>query len=453
MTRIFQLFAVSGFALGLTAQLALAHKAGPDPRHTGAPGDDPQACATSGCHTGTALNAGGGSVAVTFPNGNVYTPGQQQTLTVTVADPKLKFSGFQMSARLATDPANGQAGDFTAQAAQLVLCDDGSSKGSKGCAANVSIQFVEHSVPSTTGTWQVSWTPPASNVGDVFLYVAGNSNTQMSVPDGSHIYTARYTLSPAPGSGSKPSVSQAGIVSASAFNPKAGVTSGTWLEIFGSNISPATRGWSGPDFNGSTAPTELNGVKVSVNGKDAFVDFVSSGQVNVQVPDDAATGPVQIVVSNPDGQSDAVTVTKSALAPALLAPGAWNVGGKQYVVAQLSDGSFVGKTNLIAGLKFRPAKAGEIVTIYGIGFGPVNPGTPAGTVASGTTALQNKATFLFGQTAGDLACTGCYAGLAPGAVGLYQFNVKIPNGPSGDVALTVDAGGVSTKQTLFITLQ
>ncbi len=451
MTRFFQLFAVGGLAFCLTAQLALAHKAGPDPRHTGAPGDDPQACATSGCHTGTALNAGGGSVAVTFPNGNVYTPGQQQTLTVTVADPKLKFSGFQMSARLATDPANGQAGDFTAQAAQLVLCDDGSSKGSKGCAANVSIQFVEHSVPSTTGIWQVTWTGPATNVGDVIIYVAGNSNTQMSTPDGSHIYTAKFTLSA--GGGVKPSVSQAGIVSASAFNPKAGVASGTWLEIFGSNISPSTRGWGGADFVGSQAPTSLDGVKVSVNGKNAYVDFISPSQVNVQVPDDAAIGPVQIIVTNRDGSSDPVTVDKAALAPALLAPGAWDVGGKQYVVAQLSDGSFVAKTNLIAGLKFRPAKAGEIVTIYGIGFGPVNPGTPAGTVASGTTALQNKATFLFGQTAGDLACTGCYAGLAPGAVGLYQFNVKIPNGPSGDVALTVDAGGVSTKQTLFITLQ
>ena len=123
------------------------------------------------------------------------------------------------------------------------------------------------------------------------------------------------------------------------------------------------------------------------------------------------------------------------------------------MVAQFTDGTYVGAANLINGLKFRPAKAGDIVTIYGIGFGPVTPNTPAGTVASGITALQNKANFLFGQTAGDLACTGCYAGLAPGAVGLYQFNIKVPNGPTGDVALVVDAGGVSTKQTLFITVQ
>ena len=399
------------------------------------------------------MNAGGGGITVTFPSGNTYTPGQQQTLTIKVTDPKFTFAGFQMSARLASNPANGQAGDFLASGGQLVLCDDGSSKSSKGCAPNVSVQFIEHSVPSTTGVWQVIWTPPATNEGDVFIYIAGNTNSQKTSPNGSHIYTANYILTSTVGGGTKPSVSQAGIVSASAFNPKAGVASGTWLEIFGNNISPTTRGWGGADFSGSQAPTILDGVKVSINGKDAYVDFVGQGQINVQVPDDPASGSVQIVVTNIDGSGDALTVVKVALAPAVLAPGAWNVGGKQYVVAQFTDGSYVGRANLISGLKFRPAKAGDIITIYGIGFGPVSPNTPAGTIAAGITTLQNKATFLFGQTAGDLACTGCYAGLAPGAIGLYQFNIKVPNGPTGDVALVVDAAGVSTKQTLFITLQ
>ena len=153
----------------MIAPLAFGYAAGPDPRHTGAPGDDPQACATSGCHTGTALNAGGGGITVTFPSGNTYTPGQQQILNVKVTDPKFTFSGFQMSARLASNPANGQAGDFTASGGQLVLCDDGSSKGSKGCAPNVSVQFIEHSSPSTTGIWQVTWTPPDNNVGYVLI--------------------------------------------------------------------------------------------------------------------------------------------------------------------------------------------------------------------------------------------------------------------------------------------
>ena len=318
------LLAATGLALILTTPFAFGFASGPDPRHTGAPGDNPQSCAASGCHTGSAINSGGGSITVTFPAGDTYTPGVQQTLTIKVTDPKFTFAGFQMTARLASNPANGQAGDFQASSGQLVLCDDGSSKGSKGCAANVSVQFIEHSRPSTTGVWDVLWTPPSTAVGDVMIYVAGNTNTQMAVPDGSHIYTAKYTLKPA-AAGKKPSVSQAGIVSASAFNPKAGTASGTWLEIFGSDISTTTRGWGGADFSGSQAPTSLDGVKVTVNGKNAFVDFISPGQVNVQVPDDSATGPVQVIVTNPNGSSDAVPWTRLPSRPPCShpEPGTW----------------------------------------------------------------------------------------------------------------------------------
>jgi uncharacterized protein (TIGR03437 family) len=449
MKRIHKYLALGcAFAL-LTAALIYAHAAGPDPRHTGAPGDDPMACATSGCHTGTPINGGGGSVTIDFPDGLMtYTPGQQQMLTVTVTDPKGKFYGFQMTARLASNPTTGQAGDFTAGSLELVLCDDGSSKGSLGCRANASVQFIEHSTPSTTGKWTVKWTPPASDVGDVLIYVAANSNTQMQVPEGAHIYTANYTLSPSSG-GSKPSISSAGVVSASAFNPKAGVASGTWLEIFGSNLATVTRGWGGSDFNGSNAPTALNGVSVSIDGKPAYVDYVSPSQVNVQVPDDPATGPVQLVVTNAAGPSNPITVQKTAIAPAVLAPSSFNVGGKQYVVAQFADGTFVGPANLISGVKFRPAKVGDIVIVYGIGFGPVSPGNASGLITSQSNSLQTKPNFRFGQTAATLM----YDGLASGFVGLYQFNIQVPNVSSGDQPLNVDVGGVSTNQSLFITVQ
>ena len=61
---------------------------------------------------GTALNGGGGSVKVTFPGGNVYTPGVKQHLVVTIADPTARNWGFQLTARLASDTKT-QAGSFT----------------------------------------------------------------------------------------------------------------------------------------------------------------------------------------------------------------------------------------------------------------------------------------------------------------------------------------------------
>src|SRR5262245_22228059 len=85
---------------GFIPTLLLAFSSGPLPRFTGAPGDNPMACATAGCHSGSSkggpINAAGGSVTATFSSGSTYTPGQPVTITVNVSDPQNAFHGFQM---------------------------------------------------------------------------------------------------------------------------------------------------------------------------------------------------------------------------------------------------------------------------------------------------------------------------------------------------------------------
>jgi uncharacterized protein (TIGR03437 family) len=95
-----------------------------------------------------------------------------------------------------------------------------------------------------------------------------------------------------------------------------------------------------------------------------------------------------------------------------------------------------------------PAKAGDVLTIYGIGFGPVTPTTGAGVIATQATSLTNKVTFLFGQT----PATVSYQGLAPSNVGLYQFNVQVPTVSAGDSALTVMTGSTKVSQNLFVNI-
>ena len=75
-----------------------------------------------------------------------------------------------------------------------------------------------------------------------------------------------------------------GIISLGDFGALPNFTGGSLIEIYGSNLATATRKWSGADFTGSKAPTALEGTSVTVNGKSAFVAFISPGQVNVQVP-------------------------------------------------------------------------------------------------------------------------------------------------------------------------
>jgi uncharacterized protein (TIGR03437 family) len=188
-------------------------------------------------------------------------------------------------------------------------------------------------------------------------------------------------------------------------------------------------------------------VTVTINGKKAFVGYISPLQINVQAPGDAATGSVDVTVATSSCSSATTQAQKAAVAGGLLAPGAFNLG-KQYAVGVLADGFYVGQTGLIPGVAFRPAKPGEGVTLYGIGFGDVTPAIPPGIVVSGQSSVPGL-TISFGTTA---AAVG-YAGLAPNAVGLYQFNVTVPDVADGDYALTVKVGGNAIAQTSYLTVK
>ena len=68
----------------------------------------------------------------------------------------------------------------------------------------------------------------------------------------------------------------------------------TWVEIKGSNLGTPgdSRIWQQSDFsgNGLTMPTQLDGVSATVNGKAAFVYYISPLQVNILTPPDAMLG-------------------------------------------------------------------------------------------------------------------------------------------------------------------
>jgi uncharacterized protein (TIGR03437 family) len=120
------------------------------------------------------------------------------------------------------------------------------------------------------------------------------------------------------------------------------------------------------------------------------------------------------------------------------------------VVAQHSDGNYVLPVGAIAGVTSSPAKPGETITIFGVGFGPVTPTTSAGEIAAGETQITTPLQILFGETPAKLS----YFGLAPGEVGLYQFDVVVPSvADSNLVPLTFTLNGVSGTQTLFTAVQ
>ncbi len=107
----------------------------------------------------------------------------------------------------------------------------------------------------------------------------------------------------------------------------------------------------------------------------------------------------------------------------------------------------------MAGLTSRPAKPGETIVTYGVGFGLTDPAVPAGTI----TGALNKLADPFVMTIGGVqvpAAGVIYAGLAPDFVGLYQFNIVVPsNLPDGDLPVTVKVGNATVPQTLFLSVK
>lgn len=174
-----------------------AYANGPDPRNTGAPGD--QTCNQAGCHTRNPLNGPGGSVTITFPGDMTYTPGQTQRLVITIADSRQRVFGFQATARLESNLSKSQAGkwDQTDSTTQII-CEDGSLRPAAGCRANLPVEFIEHTSPSRTGIFVVNWTPPPTNVGSIRIYVAGCAGGDPNNA-GDRIYTSSYVLTQATG--------------------------------------------------------------------------------------------------------------------------------------------------------------------------------------------------------------------------------------------------------------
>lgn len=246
--------------------------------------------------------------------------------------------------------------------------------------------------------------------------------------------------------GKGPQITSGGVISASNFGAFPSITSGSYMEIYGANLSTTTNGWASGDFHGNQAPTKLDGVSATINGKSAFVNYVSPGQVNLVAPDDIGTGSAQLILTNSEGATTPYSVQVNTTQPGMLAPPAFLVGGKQYVVAQFSDGTYVLPSGAISGLNSRPAKPGETIVIYGIGFGPVTPNSPAGEIVAGQNQLALAFHVTFGQTPADLQ----YDGLSPNFVGLYQFNIVVPMVANSDaVPLAFNLDGTPGSQALY----
>jgi uncharacterized protein (TIGR03437 family) len=216
----------------------------------------------------------------------------------------------------------------------------------------------------------------------------------------------------------------------------------TWVEIKGLNLAKPGSGrtWQSADFAGGQMPTQLDGVSVTVNGKAAYVYYISPTQVNILTPPDDLSGPVQVVLTNSGVTASYTAQTQPA------SPSFFVFDTVADVIATHADGSLIGPTTLYPGMS-RPAKAGETIVIYANGFGHTTVPVTRGSVNQGGTLSPLPAVKIGGVNA-----TVVYAGLV--SPGQFQFNVVVPQGlTSGYQTISAALNGVTTQGNALIAVQ
>lgn len=246
----------------------------------------------------------------------------------------------------------------------------------------------------------------------------------------------------------RPIISLHGVSTPAEFGTSTAFAPGAWMEIRGIRLAAAERSWQTEDFQDGIAPTVLAGTRVIVDGVDAYTAYVSPETVRVLLPGGIQPGRKEIVVETALGRSEAYSVDIEESQPALNAPARFLLAGTQYASAVFDDGqTYALPEGAVETASTRPAKPGETVTFYGIGFGAVTPDITAGQLVNKQNAIVRRVEVLFGETRAEVR----YAGLAQGAVGIYQLSVVVPEGVEGDaVPVTVMVDGEAGRQQLHV---
>jgi uncharacterized protein (TIGR03437 family) len=230
-------------------------------------------------------------------------------------------------------------------------------------------------------------------------------------------------------------------------NTPAGVSPGWLISLYGVNLQGNTNP-TGGSVTATSVPlsTTLGGTQVLVNGTPAPLLFVSPMQINAQAPFETPVGtPVQVAIVAGGLSSLPVIVTFNTYAPAVFL----------YPRTAISTDPVITHADNTLVTPSSPAHAGEVVTIWATGGGPLNNQPMDG--AAGPTSPLATTVDTPTVTIGGAAGTVQFSGLTPGFVGLLQINVQLPatlpagmgTPPSLPVVITFP-GGVSAPVNLWI---
>jgi uncharacterized protein (TIGR03437 family) len=224
----------------------------------------------------------------------------------------------------------------------------------------------------------------------------------------------------------------------SAADGSASVAPGGLISVYGQQMSPVNMATSQIPL-----PTALAGSCLAVNGVPAPLLFVSSQQVNAQLPA-SASGTVTLSIHTPGGVSDNYFLPILATAPTVFRSGTAGPETGLATVFRNDNGQLITPTN--------PVHPGDIIIIYATGMGRTSPFVDSGLPALLPPNPLSNTVIKASVTLGGVPLNILYAGLVPGEVGVDQINASVPGGvPLGmSIPLVVSQGGSSTTLSVRV---
>jgi uncharacterized protein (TIGR03437 family) len=238
---------------------------------------------------------------------------------------------------------------------------------------------------------------------------------QLNLGGGTDAFAAKLSNPAEPA----PAIIPGGVVNGATY--AASVAPGAIVSIFGSNLAPAARA-----ATSLPVPTTLFGTTVSFNGVAAPLFYVSTTQINAEVPFETPLGPVTVQVQRSDMTAAATqTVTVAPVSPGIF--------------TQLQQGVMTGA--ILHGKDFSavtptsPAVAGETLSLFATGLGALQEPVATGAIPPSPPPMTVAVPAV---TIGGTAATVTYSGLAARLSGVYQVNVVMP--------VVTSVGGLTTVQ-------
>lgn len=193
-------------------------------------------------------------------------------------------------------------------------------------------------------------------------------------------------------------------------------------------------------LGGSTIPTNVGGISVSIGILQAGVLYVSENQINFLIPNSLAPGSFSIRVTRDKLQSAQIPIAIQETAPGIF------TSADGFAAATHADGRPLTPDS--------PAVPGEVVVLYATGFGRTVPDPPNLAIAIGAARIVHMPDFQISFDAVPVEFPRIqYVGLAPGNAGLYQVNVQLPEDVGDTPEVRVTVAGVTSPAGVLLAVR